>query len=332
MELIQLPKPMRNRGFTGWPQVYRVGKNEQLPPPGISYIIAEETDFALVFRLMVPTLMKQHPYFDWLEIYQSLTNTPYREQRVYQTVINNGTGASYYQPTMTSELVTLEQLAADNATYVDLDMLTQLSMIPAFMTDIRDAITVNVTNNYAWTDGYNKKTGICSGYLTEQPKTRSLVILDISASIPDGVSAGMMTLIKTITDVVNADLILTGGQSYFYTLEEVRAMDIRRERARIPRSNESEMFRRILDTHDMDYENVITFGDSDNPGHIELNQRINTKRWYSFFTMKQDVYGNDFTIGAGYGRWVKHHNPHVQIIHNTDWARFFTKGNGRSRW
>ena len=335
MELIQLPKQMRNRGFTGWPQVYRVGKGEELPPPGIAYIIAEQVDFALIFRLMVPTLQKQHGYFDWQQVYKSLTKQEYYPQRVYTQVVMTpgGEGASYFESDLREEEVTLEQLASDDATYVDMDMLSEMAMIPTFMTDIREAIRINVTNSYQWTDGYNKKTGVCSGYLTAQPKARSLVILDISSSIPDGVSAGMMTLIKTITDIVNADLILTGGQSYFYTLEEVRALDIHAERKRISRANESAMFREILDTHDMDYENVITFGDSDNPGCIELDQRINTKRWYSFYTMETDSYGESYHKGAGYGRWVEENQPTVQVIHNTDWARFFTKSErDRRRW
>jgi hypothetical protein len=228
--------------------------------------------------------------------------------------------------------MSLEDLASDEATYVDMDILCELTMVPAFMTDIRDAITVNVTNNYAWQDGYNKKTGVCAGYLTEQPRSRSLVILDISSSIPDGVSAGMMTLIKTITEITNADLILTAGQSYFYARDEVKAMDIHRERARIARSNESMMFREILRSHDMDYENVITFGDSDNPGEIRLEQKIHTKRWYSFYTMACDTYGHSYECGCGYGRWVSENNHAVLVIHNTDWARFFTKRSPQQSW
>lgn len=335
MELIQLPRPMRNRGFTGWPQVYRVGHNEEPPPPGIPYVIAEEVDFALIFRLMIPTLEKQHGYFDWVRVYEGLTERKYEAQRVYRQVENpdaNSEGRVYGSGNRSECDVTLEELASDKATYVDLDMLAQLAMIPTFMTDIREAITVNVTNSFMWTDGYNKKTGVCTGYLTEQPKARSLVILDISSSIPDGVSAGMMTLIKTITDITNADLILTGGQSYFYTRDEVRAMDIRKERRKISRANESVMFDEILRTHDMDYENVITFGDTDHPWEITLSQKIHTKRWFSFFTMRNDTYGNYYLQGSGYGRWVKHNKPDVEIIHNTEWAKFFKKKADGRRW
>lgn len=337
MELIQLPEPMRNRGFTGWPQVYMVGRNEEAPPAGIAYIRAQKVDFALLFRLMVPTLQRQHGYFDWPKIYRELTGKKYVPQRVYyqdpKEGCDNGSGASYSESEQGPELVTLEDLASDEATYVDLDVLAQLAMIPTFMVDIREAIRVNVTNSYMWTDGYNKKTGLCSGYLTEQPKARSLIILDISSSIPDGVSAGMMTLVKTMTEITNADLIITGGISRFYEMDQVRSIDIHKERREIPRGNESRMFRKILKERDMDYENVITFGDSDNPGeNIFLGQTINTKRWYSFFTMPYDTYGSHYTTGAGYGRWVLEANPNVQVIHNTEWAKFFTNAPREKRW
>jgi hypothetical protein len=324
MELVPLPRAMRNRGFTGWPEVYRVSQNESAPPPGISYVIAEEVDFALLFRLMIPTLEKQHGYFSWPDIYKSLVGEVYYDQRVYhQKPLLQGEGHSYGAGSSAPETMTIEQLAMDKATYVDIDMLAELAMIPAFLTDIREAITVNVTNGFMWQDGFNKKTGICSGSLIERPKPRSLIILDISSSIPDGVSAGMLTLIKTITDIVCADLIITGSTSYFYTKNEAMKLDIREVRRKIGRSNESTMFTRILETHDMNYENVITFGDSDNPGMVRLNQRLDVKRWYSFFCMTQDTYGYGHEHHCGYGRWIKYNCPTVEIIDNCDWAKFF---------
>ena len=327
MELIQMPKELQNRGFTGWPQVYRVSKHEQSPPVGVPYIIAEQVDFALVFRVMVPMLQKQHPYFNWKKVYENVTGKEFSNQRVYyEGDPIEFDGYSYYASGTGECDVTLEELAADENSYVDLDVLAKMGMLPKFLDDIREAIKVNVTNSYMWNDGYNKKTGICSGFLVEQPRPRSLIILDISSSIPDGVSAGMMTLIKTITEIVSADLIITASRSYFYTLEEVRQLDIDEVRREIPRGNESLMFREILDTHDMDYDNVIAFGDTDNPGTIKLNQKINTKRFYSFFVGgSYDTYGHWSKKGAGYGRWVLENNPSAVMISDTTWAKFFNR-------
>jgi hypothetical protein len=328
MELLELPQALQKRNFMGWPQLYVVGRQDEAPPVGIPYIRAEKQDSALVFRVLIPLLKKQHPYFDWEAIYQELTGTKYCQQRIYvDTIEKNCSGHVYDQPSLRREQVTLLELSSDKMSYVDIDVLMQLAMIPTFFTDIREAIKVNVTNSWVWQDGYDKKRGLCTGTLVEQEPSRSLVILDISRSIPDGVSAGMLTLIKTITDITHADLILTGGKSFFYTNEEARMMDIHEERARIPRSNEGAMFREILYSHDMDYRTVISFGDSDAPGAIPLTgQRISTKQWYSFFVSKNDTYGNSYHAGVGYGRWVAENNPRVEIRHYTDWAKFFKGG------
>ena len=329
MRLLEIPRQLIGTGLK-FPELYIVSAGEEIPPPGVSFIRGEDEDYVLLFRLLVPILMQQHKYFDWYEIYRELTGKTYYFQRIYQAMPQvDNPGASHHGSTPGFEQVALEELAADRSSEIDINVLSELRMLPTFMEDIREAVTINVTNSWHWTDGFNKKTGICSGYLTQQPPVRNLVIIDISNSIPDGVSAGMMTLLKTIGEITHADLILTGGQSYFYKNEEIRHLNIHEERRRIPRSNESVMFRKILEEQDMDYTNVITFGDSDNPGCIKLNQQINTQNWYSFFISGHDTYGNSASFGTGYGRWVKEANPRVNFISNTSWARFFTNGETR---
>lgn len=328
MEILRMPKAMENRGITGWPKIMLVGKGET-PPLGIPFIRATRQDYALTFRLLVPLLIKEHPNFDWYEIYHELTGRKFQKQEVLYTkgdgTVDNANPGTADEDAY--EETSLEELASDVCSHVDLNMLLQMKMIPAFFEDVAEAIKVNVTNNYAWTDGYNKKTGMCTGYLTEMPRKKSLVILDISYSIPDGLSAGMMTLIQTITEVTHADLILTAGKSYFYTNDEVRSFDPKKERERVPRGNETEMFYDILRSHDMDYEVVITFGDSDHPKQSQCPDlgTLHTKKWYSFFIGKLDRYGNSYRDGCGYGRWVKAFAPDVEVVHNTDWARVFWK-------
>ena len=328
MEILRMPKAMEKRGITGWPKIMLVNKNEE-PPVGIPFIRATRQDYALTFRVLVPLLMQKHPSFDWYAIYEELTGRRFKKQEVLYKTGDDEVGHQHSGTASVNDVerTSLEELASDVCSHVDLNMLLAMKMIPAFFEDVAEAIKVNVTNNYAWTDGYNKKTGMCTGYLTEQPRKKSLVILDISYSIPDGLSAGMMTLIQTITDVTHADLILTAGKSYFYTNDEVRSFDQRQERARIPRGNESDMFNQILAKHDMDYEVVITFGDSDSPwaaGCPDLGT-LHTKKWYSFFIGERDTYGVHYTEGCGYGQWVKRFAPNVEIVHNTDWARVFRR-------
>jgi hypothetical protein len=322
---------LKNRAFTGWPEIYLVEPEEEAPPPGIPYVIGTKVDFPLIFRLLVPILMKKHGYLDWEVIYQDATGLPFEPERVFMRPSDDGSSGTTYS-TGSNELITtpFEVLAQDRSTYIDLDMLADLKMLPVFMTDIREAISVNVTNNFEWADGYNKKLGLCVGSLVEMPKARNLVILDISGSIPDGVSTGMLMLIATISDITNADVIITGGRSEFFTNEEARRLDIRDVRRRINYANEGRMFNEILRTRDMNYRNIICFGDSDNPEsyesklHDEL-AKLRIENIYSFFCMENDTYGRSYTHGAGYCRWAMRACPDATVHHHTDWAKFFTR-------
>lgn len=339
MEILRMPRAMENRGITGWPKIVLVGKNEPAPTNGLPFIRATKQDFVLTFRVMVPLLIENHPQFNWEEVFYELTGRKYKPVQIYQDWSDkrddDGIGSSYWGAGGESE-VSLLELAADTGSQVDLNMLLDMKMIPAFFSDIAEAISVNVTNNFAWEDGYNKKLGICSGYMTEAQRKKSLVILDVSSSIPEAVTAGMMTLIQTITEVTHADLIITGSQSHFYANDEVRVMDIHAEHKKAGRSNEGRMFRKILAENDMNYEVVIAFGDSDHPGNWDLGYGSNTpvcepgtgldiKKLYSFFVNEYDRYGNSARHIAGYGRWVKEACPGVEVITNTSWTKLFNR-------
>lgn len=325
MRMLETPFELSCKGVS-WPKIVLVGPREKAPE-GIPYLKwDEDSDNLLIFRLMLPMLEKKFRFFKWREVFADLTGEKYTPVKLsYNPPAEDRGNNSYSESAEGVCDKTLEELAMDTGSSVDMDLLLKMRLVPKFFGELADVIKVNLTNSYQWTDGYNKKLGICCGYLEERPRKRSLVILDISASIPDGLSAGMMTLIKTITDITNADLILTGGISKFYTNEEVLKMDIDYERRSIPRSNESSFFRKILKTHDMNYDVVISFGDSDNPGDIKLDQRINTKHLYDFFIGKQDVYGTSYINGTGYARWVTANKPIVQVHRCYDWARLFRK-------
>lgn len=325
MRMLETPFELSRRGVT-WPKIVLVGPREK-PPEGIPYLRwDDDSDKILIFRLMLPTLEKKFGFFKWRSIYAEMVGKEYTPVKLnYDPPKEDHGNNSYYESDEGTCDKTLEELAMDTGSSVDMDLLLKMKLVPKFFGELADIIKVNLTNSYQWTDGYNKKLGICCGYLEEKPRKRSLVILDISSSIPDGLSAGMMTLIKTITDITNADLILTGEISRFYTNEEVLKMDIKKERKEIPRSNESTYFRRILKKNNMDYDVVISFGDSDNPGWINLEQKINTKHLYDFFIGEYDVYGCKYTNGTGYARWVTDNCPSVEVHRCYDWAKLFKK-------
>ena len=324
MELLRPPKAMLKRGLSNWPKIVLVGEDET-PPMGMPYIRATKQDYVLTFRLLLPTLEDKYPYIKWDEVFYELTGRRFSPIRVNYTPPKEDMGNLSYgkaQPWV-RENKTLEELSRDVGSHVDMDLLVEMRMIPKLFGDLADVVKVNVTNEYQWMDGYNKKLGICSGYLKPQARKRSLVILDISRSIPDGLCVGMLTLIKTITDITHADLIITGSISKFYTNADVRKLDIRKVREEIGRSNEADMFKEILNTRNMDYATVISFGDSDNPGDIRLEQPIHTEQLYDFFVGERDRYGSSYKCGTGYARWVTSNCKDVKVVCNYSWAKLF---------
>lgn len=321
MKLLETPSALARRGIE-WPKIVLVDKKDK-PPIGMPYLRTDTVSDIIIFRLLLPTLEKKYSFFDWKEVFKEICGTRYTPITLEYNPPEIPNGNNVYGDPGEDCDITLEELACDMGSSVNMDILLELGLVPKFFGDIAEVIKTNVTNSYQWMDGYNKKLGICSGYLEAQPRKKSLVILDISGSIPNGLSAGMMTLIKTITDITNSDLIVTGSRSFFFSNEETRTMDIKRVRRKIGRSNERTMFYKILQDHNMDYDVVISFGDSDNPGEINLPYPIHTKYLYDYFIGKWDVYGKKYTEGTGYARWVSENCPSVNIVRNYKWAHLF---------
>lgn len=329
MELLRLPEALKGKGIVNWPKIMLVGKKEKAPE-GVPYIRATKQDYVLTFRLLMPMLMDKHPGFDWLEIYLEMTG------RTYKPVVINQRQAEEHDSEGNEftndgeadgavQTVTLEQLASNLEESLDMDMLMNLRLIPAFMSDIREAIRINVTEYFQWEDGWNKKLGMGCGYLREQKMPKALLIIDCSYSIPDGVSAGLLTMMSTMADITHADVIVTAAKSVFLTNEQALQADPHEIRRMVPQGQEDQMFRRILMDNVMDYDTVICFGDSDQPASIQLPYKIHTTRVMSFFTGEYDTYGNHYKYGAGYCRWVTQNNPTAKVEHYTDWIRFFKR-------
>lgn len=335
MRVLKQPAVLAHKGIK-WPKIM-VLENREKPPIGMPYIRAcsDEEDDLLIYRLLIPMLCKKYSQYNWKAMYRNIANKNFHNLPVQYWDPENGLGELTNLFTNDGNITngrcreTLLELASDLTTSVNLDVIMAMKLMPTWMEDIADAVRINVTNSFAWTDGYNKKTGICSGYLTRAKDKRVLMIVDISSSIPEGVSAGLLTLMTTMVDITKADLIVTGGKSYFWEHQDAINLDKNEVRAMIPRSNESYMFNEILNTIDLDYDIVICFGDSDTP-HIneDVEERLKNapkiKKLMSYFIGNYDRYGGSHKAGAGYSRWIKDiNNPNVQIEHYTDWVEVF---------
>lgn len=148
---------------------------------------------------------------------------------------------------------------------VDVEALISLDLAPHFIGEISECIRRELYG-FHWTEGYNKKLKVPIGNFDAAREADNLIILDISGSIPMGISSTMLLLLGYMREKLRADVIVTGTQSYFWEYGE-ELPDPGEIRTMIGRGNEAAMFVGILKGRmsGKRYDNVISFGDNDSP-------------------------------------------------------------------
>lgn len=210
---------------------------------------------------------------------------------------------------------------------VDVMRLQQLEMLPKFLSDIVSA-TYTRGEDLHWEEGYNKKLGICSGNFTDIQGSKNLLIIDVSASIPTAVSSTMLALADNLRQQMSADLIITGGKSYFWAAGE-ELPSPQKIRDMVPRSNEDIMFKRIMKEHVFGntYDNVIAFGDNDRPYWYDPKINIPPTRIGKLYSFRvwddydEKVHPNQKSEPVGYANWVKYACPECDYEYDIDWVK-----------
>lgn len=170
------------------------------------------------------------------------------------------------EPCYSYDRVSVWNYMEDASCCVDLDALQHLGLLPKFMGDIADCVKVNLSNRVRWTEGFNKKLGVPVGNFAASGELPNLIILDVSGSIPRGISATMLAMIDTLRSQVSADLIITGSNSGYYKMgTELPTPDQLRAAYRF--GNECREFYAILNKYiaGRKWGHVISFGDNDAP-------------------------------------------------------------------
>lgn len=336
-------------GVAKFPDLYVCETNadiELAKKHGLPYLVWKTGDHDKLVKLVLYRLVKKMmPEIDWAKLW-GITNEDLRwckDGSVIHTMVK---GKGYREFSVDKYLVSKHAA-------VNIEELEALHLLPKFLGDITDCIRQNITD-YTWHDGRNKKTGIWMGNYVPQQEAGNLIILDISASIPVGISSVMLRLIDTIRHKCNAELIITGGTSRYWSItdELPTPQQIRDE---IPRSNESYEFQEILKAKvaGRHWGNIISFGDDDNPwwsadvasiligAGIEKRSRLS---WYVDYTNQRN-YGTtevekcmQGTIidnvmhyhtrrrdtPTGYAYWTKLFNPKESF--DTSWCEFVERG------
>lgn len=336
-------------GISKIPKIYvceDIHEAEDAKHYGLPYVVRPigYDDKKLVGYLMFPTLRKLFPHIKWDKVLGI--------DEFYDTVIihvpgdpeaqahTENTGDSCVADIAEDDRVfhggfdigeydyyerKLDEYIGDMSSEVNIEELQALNLLPTFLSDIADSIKRNLYG-YDWTEGYNKKRGIPLGNFNAERVRKNLVILDISGSIPRGISATMLTLIDTLRTQANADLIITGSTSLYYEAgQELPSPKWIRDHCGY--GNEAKQFYDILNKHVIgnEYGNVICFGDDDCPEcwanwqDAELSDMSSTKvgKLWSYHTHNLKT--------PGYARWIKDAGITCDEEQSTKWCRIMER-------
>lgn len=243
--------------------------------------------------------------------------------------IFNGQGSDDYQ----GSDISLEEYVGDISSCVNIEVLQRLKLMPAFIGDILDCIKINVGSGMYWREGYNKRLGIPVGRFDSSGQLPNLIILDVSGSIPRGISATMLSLIDTLRTQLSADLIITSTISRFYPMgSELPDPQTLRQKFRF--GNESYDFFNILtyNIRGRHYGHVFSFGDNDTPAYewfkdmpdeyslmgtkVEHVHHYHTGSWVSYNTSHNDK----ADAKTGYAKWCHMLVSQPTVDFDTSWC------------
>lgn len=323
------------------PIVYLVetAKDLQDLPLGIPFIRGKMSEYKncvqmMEFEVLWKSMMESKLPFSWKEI---LKENGYENTWHYGIATSSGMHDSEISDEDWIKLGTLEEnnegvIDASNflneiSYKVDIDLIKDLKLVPSWLMDIEAAVNENILNTVTYNPMlYTKKLDLPLGGLEFNSPKKNVIIIDISGSIPNGVSMTMLTLAKTMSDQFYADVLITGGKSVLYDYDKVDGLDSDELYSEIGQNNDQAYFKELISERRV-YKTAIVFGDNDYPGHKwnrsdkAINEEDGKKlcKWeieniLSFHT-------HDVGKLAGYARWFNTSN----VTHIKNWVKDLNK-------
>lgn len=224
---------------------------------------------------------------------------------------------------------------AERSNYeVDPRVLEELDLLPAFVGDIATCIRRNLTNT-KWTEGYNKKRKAAIGKMKAQTQLPNLILIDVSGSIPSGISIMMLGLANTLRHQCNAELVIHSDNAQWFDMSE-ELPDPEKLRSMFGYCNESTKFAKVMTKHvyGREFSHIIAFGDFDS-FHVDYVDEINDDRLmaktkchhlhnYFVFKDKDSSYCQAVRRGknmrCGFVNWLE------QVDEETTCADWYKKG------
>ena len=228
--------------------------------------------------------------------------------------------------------LTLNDFIRDSAVYVDITKLKDLNVFPTWLNTIEEAVHTNIHNFAVFNNNmYNKKLEGMYGSLELTSPGKNLIIIDISGSIPKGVSATCLALAKNLAETFYSDLLITGSKSTIYPYEDINSLDIENIYSENGMDNDQTYFKKLVTSDERSYKTAIVFGDNHSPCNNWSNayntrtktiSRENGKKLCKWKIDKLISFHTKSTEEiAGYADWFE---P-IEIKHIEDWVKYLNK-------
>lgn len=338
------------------PEIYIVSTQDEINKCkyyGIPYIVWDGTDERLIKYIMWRYMDKLLPDINWREEY-GISSERYARLKVHETkgsvgggnsCAEDGTGGVTSDTTRTFDgksaedddsenELSIDSYLGDLENYINADVLQKLKLLPTFLMDITKAIKTNLKKT-AWAEGYHKKYGLCVGTTKPTKAIRNLLIIDISGSMPRGITNTLLLLLNTLKAELTCDVIITGSVSRGWLYEE-QLPEPEKIRRLIGLNNESYYFQKLLEGkfNNSYYNHIISFGDNDSPSHSWYNNDENyedlpahTSHGKDFKINKINITANyihhyhaDYKKATGYGKPFETLCPKAIVDYDTDWC------------
>lgn len=215
----------------------------------------------------------------------------------------------------------------DDISYkVEIDVLKELKLLPTWLDEIELAVKENITNTIVYNPSlYTKKLDLPLGGIEYAPSIKNVIIIDISGSIPRGVSMTMLALAKTLAEQFYADIVITGSKSTLYEYDKLDTLDIETIYDQNGMDNDQIYFKNLV-MQPRKYKTALVFGDEHQPGYAWSNHYNKGSKKISQDDGKElckweindimSFHTTQHTNIAGYARWFST----TKVTHIDNWV------------
>lgn len=272
------------------PQVFFITAREEIKevPIGVPFIYGaakNEEDLVriLEYEVLYQEAIKSGYPFNFKQIlrdngYLDIIDWQYAGGTVYMEYTSEGIDTDLDRPTELTPLKgsgatsQFKKFMKDSSVYVDIQKLKHLNVFPVWLDNIEKAVHTNIHNFAVYNNNmYNKKLEGMYGAIDLVAPNRNLIVIDISGSIPRGVSSTCLALAKNLASSFYADILITGSKSTLYQYEDMHNLNINTIYDENGMDNDQMWFKKLVSEEKRTYKTAIVFGDNHSPSYAWSN-------------------------------------------------------------